>query len=217
MPLTDRRVFLIQMTTVNLSDEWPDSIQIWMTNQTELIWLIQLYWNHFILSSYSGSHITRDHFPKSKEWIYSMTLILEHTRVQKGTPVHVFDLSTKWQVILFYDLIKIFIINSIYKYCIWTYSNSFLKINLWLLCYNWWSSRIRIRFVGWFRIISALILKDRPFILTSRHGLKLRYRWGRSTQTIHLNFCQGKLEPRTKKKVCLIFSICTYLKYFSRF
>ena len=133
-----------------------------MTNQTELIWLIQLYWNHFILSSYSRIHIRHDQCLRSaepwKECTYSMTLILEHTRIQKGTPVHVFDLSTKWQVILFYDLIKIFIINSIYKYCIWTYRISFLKINLWLLCYNWWSSRIRIRFVGWFRIISALIL-----------------------------------------------------------
>ena len=61
-------------------------------------------------------------------------------------------------MILFYDLIKIFIINSIYKYCIQTYRISFLRINLWLLCYNWWSSWLRIRFVGWFRIISTLIL-----------------------------------------------------------
>ena len=88
-----------------------------------------------------------------------MTSILEHTRVviQKGTSVHVFDLSTKWQVILFYDLIKIFIINSIYKYCIPAYSISFLKIHLWLLCYNGWPSRIRIWFIGWFRIISAIL------------------------------------------------------------
>ena len=101
-----------------------------------------------------------------------MTSILEHTRVviQKGTSVHVFDLSTKWQVILFYDLTKIFIINSIYKYCIWTYSTSFLKIHLWLLCYNWWASRIRtwIWFVGWFRIISAIL--NRVANLTENFG-----------------------------------------------
>jgi len=99
-----------------------------------------------------------------------MTSILEHTRVviQKGTSVHVFDLSTKWQVILFYDLIKIFIINSIYKYCIWTFSISFLKIHLWLLCYNWWSSRIWIWFVGGFRIIPAIL--NRVANLTEHFG-----------------------------------------------
>ena len=54
--------------------------------------------------------------------------------------------------------------------------------------------------------ISHKQFKNRPFILTSRHGLKLRYRLGRSTQTIPLNF----LGPRTKKKVCLFFQFVLF-------
>ena len=59
--------------------------------------------------------------------------------------------------------------------------------------------------------------KDRPVVQASRHGLKLRYTMARATKTVHLNLCKGNLEPRTKKKVCFFFSICTFLKYFSRF
>ena len=39
--------------------------------------------------------------------------------------------------------------------------------------------------------------KDRQVVQASRHGLKLRYTVGRSTQTVHFHLCKGNLEPRT--------------------
>ena len=78
-----------------------------------------------------------------------------------------------------------------------------------------WSPTLLDRSWCWWSV--TIILKDTHFISASRHGLNLRYGSTWQTQAILLNFCKGNLEPRTRKKVCFFFSICTFLKYFLSF